>query len=254
MIYNVKASGSISDAGSKNVSMLIHKSVIKVFVLNISIDITINGINVETTGLVNLAENDVTAVWCTVKIQSAQTSQCASLMVGFMQGGNLTLLNNTVQGIITSSGNENWFYAALFCGKIKLTHMNMTNNRILPSTLKTTSRGAMITSHLEGAGRLYVNELKIDATTIEITKESISSALLIAETNAAVIDINKVETGVIVYKFSKNGKNALVLGQNNNNQLMLTITNTILQTSTYDFYNCISGLSSVISVLTLKNV
>lgn len=68
LIYNIKATGSISDAGSKTVSLLIHKSLVKVFVLNISIDITINGNNKETTGLVNLAENDVVAVWCIIKI------------------------------------------------------------------------------------------------------------------------------------------------------------------------------------------
>lgn len=68
--------------------------------------------------------------------------------------------------------------------------MNITNNLVLSSTLTTTSRGAMITSYLEGAGRLIVSKLKIEASVIKITKELISCSLLIAESDAAIIEIS----------------------------------------------------------------
>lgn len=87
----------------------------------------------------------------TIKLQSPGCSENCAVVIGLMKGNNLTLVNNTIEAVLTTTSQSDAHYAALLCGKLSGGFVNMTNNTIKPSTLVTTLRGAMISSYLENS-------------------------------------------------------------------------------------------------------
>lgn len=152
LIYNIKATGKIDNANNAKMGILCQNTLVEINVFNATIDVVILGTNKDTTGIVNTADANVLIMGCSVRLESPASSENAALLVGFMRGVNLTQTDNVLQAVLTTTGSQAWFYAAMLCGKILdvLFTFNATNNEIRESKLVTTSRGAMISSYFEG--------------------------------------------------------------------------------------------------------
>lgn len=114
---------------------------------NITLDVVLSGGSRECSGLIYQANSNVVAISCLIMMEVASSNKDFSGIVGNMLGHNLTVMNCSFSIILsTTTGNNEMFQTAIFCGKLAGKYFSLTNNVVLASMVRSSNRMGVIVS------------------------------------------------------------------------------------------------------------